>query len=43
MEMMYRVSAPKISKDLRPGDEVNFKIDAEKYTIIEVKLVAHAK
>jgi Cu/Ag efflux protein CusF len=43
MEMMYRVSAPEISKDLRPGDEVNFKIDAEKYTIIEVKLVAHAK
>jgi Cu/Ag efflux protein CusF len=43
MEMMYRVSAPEISKDLRPGDEVNFKIDAEKYVITEVKLIAHAK
>jgi Cu/Ag efflux protein CusF len=43
MEMMYRVSAPEISRDLRPGDEVNFKIDAEKYVITEVKLIAHAE
>jgi Cu/Ag efflux protein CusF len=43
MVMMYRVNAPEISKDLRPGDEVNFKIDAEKYVIIEVKPVAHSK
>ena len=43
MQMMYRVSAPEISKDLRPGDEVDFKIDAEKYVITEVKLIAHAK
>ena len=43
MEMMYRVSAPEISKDLRPGDEVDFKIDAEKYVITEVKLIARAK
>jgi Cu/Ag efflux protein CusF len=43
MEMMYRVKNPEISKDLRRGDEVDFKIDAEKYVIVEVTLVAHAK
>ena len=43
MEMMYRVRAPEISKDLKPGDEVDFTIDAEKYVILDVKLIAHAK
>jgi Cu/Ag efflux protein CusF len=43
MEMMYRVRAPEISKDLKPGDEVDFTIDAEKYVIVDVKLIAHAK
>jgi Cu/Ag efflux protein CusF len=43
MEMMYRVRTPDISKDLRPGDEVDFTIDAEKYVIVDVKLIAHAK
>jgi Cu/Ag efflux protein CusF len=43
MEMMYRVRAPEVSKDLRPGDIIDFTIDAAKYTILEVKVVAHAK
>jgi Cu/Ag efflux protein CusF len=43
MEMMYRVRTPELSKDLHPGDVVDFKIDAEKYVIVDVKLVAHAK
>ena len=43
MEMMYRVQNPEISKGLRPGDEVDFKIDATKYVIVEVTLIAHAK
>jgi Cu/Ag efflux protein CusF len=43
MEMMYRVQRPEMSKDLRPGDEVDFKIDAEKYIIVEVTLLAHAR
>ena len=43
MEMMYRVRAPEVSKALRPGDIVDFTIDAAKYTILEVKVVAHAK
>ena len=37
MEMMYRVASPELSRDLRPGDEVDFKIDAAKYLIVEVK------
>jgi hypothetical protein len=32
---------PRPSKD--PGDVVDFKIDAQKYVIVDVKLIAHAK
>jgi Cu(I)/Ag(I) efflux system periplasmic protein CusF len=43
MEMMYRVSSPALSQDLKPGDVVDFEIDAAKYMIVEVKLVSHAR
>jgi Cu/Ag efflux protein CusF len=43
MEMIYRVRAPEVSRDLRPGDIIDFTIDAAKYTILEVKVVAPAK
>jgi Cu/Ag efflux protein CusF len=43
MEMMYRVRAPEVSKDLKPGDTIDFTIDAAKYTILDVKLASHAK
>ncbi len=43
MEMMYKVRTPELTKDLHPGDVVDFKIDAANYTIVEVKLVGHAK
>jgi len=43
MEMTYQVKSPDLSKDLHPGDVVDFKIDAEKYVIVDVKLVARAK
>ena len=43
MEMMYRVRAPEVSKGLHPGDAIDFTIDAAKYTILDVKVVAHAK
>jgi len=43
MEMMYRVSTPDLTKNLRPGDVIDFKIDAAKYTIVDVKLVKRAK
>jgi Cu/Ag efflux protein CusF len=43
MEMMYRVRSPELSKDLRPGDTVDFIVDAAKDDITEVKLVSHAQ
>lgn len=43
MEMMFQVKSPDLSKNLHPGDEVDFKIDAEKYVIVDVNLVAQAK
>jgi protein SCO1/2 len=43
MEMMFRVKSPDLSRDLHPGDVVDFKIDAEKYVIVDVKLVARSE
>ena len=43
MEMMYRVKSPELTKDLHPGDVIDFAIDAEKYTIVDVKLVSRTK
>jgi Cu/Ag efflux protein CusF len=43
MEMMYRVRSPEVSKGLKPGDTVDFTIDAAKYVILDVTVVAHAK
>jgi len=43
MEMMFQVKSPDLSKDLHPGDVVDFKIDAAKYVIVDVKLIDHAK
>jgi Cu/Ag efflux protein CusF len=39
MKMMYKVKTPDLSKDLRPGDMIDFKIDAANYTIVDVKRV----
>jgi len=43
MEMMYRVKSPDLTKDLHPGDVIDFRIDAAKYTIVDVKLVKRAR
>ena len=43
MEMMYRVKSPDLSKDLHPGDVVDFRIDAAKYVIVDVKRVTPAR
>jgi protein SCO1 len=43
MEMMFQVKSADLSKDLHPGDVVDFKIDAEKYVIVDVRLVTPAK
>ena len=43
MEMMYKVERPDLSKDIRPGDTIDFKIDAGKYEILEVTVVGREK
>jgi Cu/Ag efflux protein CusF len=43
MEMMYRVASPELSRDLKPGDAVDFKIDAAKYLIVAVKRIGRGK
>jgi Cu/Ag efflux protein CusF len=43
MQMMYKVASRELSKGLQPGDEIEFKIDAAKYVIVEVNRVAPAK
>jgi Cu/Ag efflux protein CusF len=43
MEMMFRVRAPDVSRDLRPGYTIDFTIDGGDYVILDAKLVSHAK
>jgi Cu/Ag efflux protein CusF len=43
MEMMYKVKAPDLSRDVRPGDVIDFKIDAAKYEILELTVVGRGK
>jgi Cu/Ag efflux protein CusF len=43
MEMMFRVRAPELSRDLKPGDKVDFTIDGGDYVIQDVKRVSHAE
>ena len=43
MEMMYKVRSPDVSKDLRPGDEIDFTIDAAKYEILDARVVGRSR
>ncbi len=43
MEMMFRVRAPEVSRDLRPGDTIDFTIDGSDYVILDAKLVSQAQ
>ncbi|MGO9421408.1 copper-binding protein [Roseiarcus sp.] len=43
MEMMYRVETPDISRGLRPGDTIAFKIDGGKYVILDATVVGRGK
>ena len=43
MEMMFRVRAPDVSRNLRPGDTIDFTLDGGDYVILDAKLVSHAK
>jgi Cu/Ag efflux protein CusF len=39
MEMMYRVQEPELSECLRPGDIVDFSIDAAERVIVRLNLL----
>jgi Cu/Ag efflux protein CusF len=43
MEMMFRVRAPEVSRDLKPGDTIDFTLDGGRYVILDAKLVSHAE
>jgi Cu/Ag efflux protein CusF len=43
MEMMYRVRPRSLSEGLRPGDKIDFDLDAKTYTIRRVKVIERAK
>jgi Cu/Ag efflux protein CusF len=43
MIMMYRVEPFSLAADLRPGDKVEFTIDAQSYTIRDIKLIERKK
>jgi Cu/Ag efflux protein CusF len=43
MEMMYLVSPRSLSHGLRPGDKIDFDLDAKTYTIRHIKVIERAK
>jgi len=43
LEMMYKVKTPDLSRDVSPGDVIDFKIDAAKYEIVQVTVIARGK
>jgi Cu/Ag efflux protein CusF len=43
MEMMFRVRAPEVSRNLKPGDTVDFTLDGGEFVILDAKLVSHAE
>jgi Cu/Ag efflux protein CusF len=43
MIMMYRVEPFSLAAGLQPGDKVEFVIDAQTYTIRDLKLIEHKK
>lgn len=43
MEMLFRVEPKNLSKAVRPGDRIEFSVEAKTYTIRELKVVEPAK
>lgn len=43
MEMLFRVEPQNLSKGVRPGDRIEFSVEAKTYKIRELKVVAPAK
>jgi Cu/Ag efflux protein CusF len=43
MEMLFRVDPPSLSKGVRPGDRIQFLVEAKTFKIRELKVVEQAK
>lgn len=43
MEMLFRVDPPNLSKGVRPGDRIEFLVEAKTFKIRELKVVEQAK
>lgn len=43
MEMLFRVEPQSLSKGVRPGDRIEFSVEAKTYKIRELKVVEPAK
>jgi Cu/Ag efflux protein CusF len=43
MEMMFRVRTADVSRDLRPGDTIDFSLNGGDLVILDAKLVSHAR
>ena len=43
MEMMFRVRAADVSRDLRPGDTIDFALNGGDFVILDAKVVSHAR
>ena len=43
MVMMYRVARPALSRNLRPGDAIDFTIEGGKYVILDATLVSRPR
>ena len=43
MTMIYWVATPELSRDLRPGDSIDFTLDGARYVIVETSVVGRAR
>jgi len=43
MEMMFRVERPGVSRRLRAGDAIDFRIDGATYVVLEATVVGRGK
>jgi hypothetical protein len=43
MEMVFRVRAADVSRNLRPGDTIDFTLEGGDYVILDAKVVSRAQ
>ncbi len=43
MEMMFKVNPPTLTKNVRPGDKVDFSVEGKTFVIVGLKVTGHTK